>query len=168
MSCLATDTNSQFSPKFLGLNNLHNSPLTLCIAFQAVIHFWQQQLLLHNWVLIDIYKMSIRTQLDIYKICCELNYYKVHMWDASCKVGLVMLKAFLKANQSPLFSPHAFDWFFQYKTKVSLWVWFFQSQYGQIYQYFWFLTHPSVKKRRQCYMYAQCTQPCPIHKLKVV
>ena len=68
------------------------------------------------------------------------------MWDASCKVGLVKLKAFLKANQSPLFSPHAFDWSFQYKTKVSLWVWFFQNQYGQRYQYFWFLTHPSVKK----------------------
>ena len=60
------------------------------------------------------------------------------MWDASCKVGLLELKAFLKANQSPLFSPPAFDWFFQYKTKVSLWVWFFQSQYGQRYQYFWF------------------------------
>ena len=68
------------------------------------------------------------------------------MWDASSKVGLLELKAFLKANQSPLFSPHAFDWFFQYKTKVSLRVWFFQSQYGQRYQYFWFLTHPSVKK----------------------
>ena len=24
------------------------------------------------------------------------------------------------------------------KTKVSLWVWFFQSQYGKRYQYFWF------------------------------
>ena len=68
------------------------------------------------------------------------------MWDASCKVGLVMLKAVLKANQSALFPPHAFDWSFQYKTKVSLWVWFFQNQYGQRCQYFWFLTHPSVKK----------------------
>ena len=68
------------------------------------------------------------------------------MWDASCKVGLVMLKAVLKANQSALYPPHASDWSFQYKTKVSLWVWFFQNQYGQRYQYFWFLTHPSVKK----------------------
>ena len=36
------------------------------------------------------------------RLCCELNHYKVHMWDASSKVGLLELKAFLKANQSPL------------------------------------------------------------------
>ena len=36
------------------------------------------------------------------RLCCELNYYEVHMWDASSKVGLLELKAFLKANQSPL------------------------------------------------------------------
>ena len=59
---------------------------------------------------------------------------------------IARVESISKGKSKSIISPHTFDWSFQYKTTVSLWVWFFQSQYGQRYQYFWFLTHPSVKK----------------------
>ena len=87
-----------------------------------------------------------------------------HVTDASCKVGLLELKAFLKANQSPLFSPHTFDWSFWYKTSLSMSVVFPESIWAEI-PIFLILTHPSVKKRRHCY---KCIQPFLVNKLTVV
>ena len=101
------------------------------------------------------------------RLCCELSYYEVHMWDASSKIGLLELKAFLKVNQSPLFSPHTFDWSFWYKTSLSMSVVFPESIWAEIPIFLIFDTS-FCQKRRHCYVYAQCTRPCPINKLKVV
>ena len=51
---------------------------------------------------------------------------------------IARVESISKGKSKSIISPHTFDWSFQYKTTVSLWVWFFQSQYGQRYQYFWF------------------------------